>query len=292
MDLLDPIPNAVNPNIPSDGVPAGASVYLVDGVPVPVTVAPDAKSDPTGLTVSGPGFNVKLAGRGDVNDPLGLNDKNALILQSDQTARSAARSALRSVASKAKAVAPVAVAAGDGFKASSTVRFFLLPATYMGELPTDDAGAFAGSVPVPAGLTPGTYTLQMNGFAPSGSVRSLSIGVVVRPSVTVAATKRAKAYVFFEPLSSQISADGQATLQALVKKTGKAGVRSVVVGFVQGTTVTSNDEALSTERARAVASYLRSLGLKGAYTVRGNGVAEQPGAKARRVGVTVEYRTK
>ena len=56
--------------------------------------------------------------------------------------------------------------------------------------------------------------------------------------------------------------------------------------------MTSNDEALSTERARAVASYLRSLGLKGAYTVRGNGVAEQPGAKARRVGVTVEYRTK
>jgi hypothetical protein len=47
-----------------------------------------------------------------------------------------------------------------------------------------------------------------------------------------------------------------------VKKSGKAGVRSVVVGFVQGTTVTSN------------------------------GVAEQPGAKARRVGVTVEYRTK
>ena len=65
-----------------------------------------------------------------------------------------------------------------------------------------------------------------------------------------------------------------------MKKTGKAGVRSVVVGFVQGTTVTSNDEALSTKRVRAVASYLRSLGLKGAYTVRGNGVAEQPGAKA------------
>ena len=71
-----------------------------------------------------------------------------------------------------------------------------------------------------------------------------------------------------------------------------AAIRSVVVGFVQGSTVTFNDEALSTERARAVASYLRTLGLKGAYTVRGNGVAELPGAKARRVGVTVEYRTK
>ena len=136
VDLLDPIPSAVNPNIPSCGVPAGDSVFLVDGAPVPVTVAPDATSDPTSLTVARPGFNVKLAGCGDVNDPLGLNDNNALTLQSDQTDRSAARSALRSVASKGKAVEPVAVSAGDGFKAASTVRSFLLLATYMGEPPS------------------------------------------------------------------------------------------------------------------------------------------------------------
>ena len=108
----------------------------MDGAPVPVTVAPDATSDPTSLTVARPGFNVKLAGCGDVNDPLGLNDNNALTLQSDQTDRSAARSALRSVASKGKAVEPVAVSAGDGFKAASTVRSFLLLTTYMGDPPS------------------------------------------------------------------------------------------------------------------------------------------------------------
>jgi outer membrane protein OmpA-like peptidoglycan-associated protein len=285
--LLDPIANAANPNIPTGGVPAGGSVYLVNGVPVPVTVAPDAKSDPTGLNVSGPGFNVRLAGRGDVNDPLGLSDKAALILQSDQTARSAKRS----VGSKSKVVAPVAVAAGDGFMAESPVKFFLLPSSYMGELVADGSGVFSGSVPVPAGIAPGDYTLQMNGFAPDGAVRSLSIGVVVRPAVVATSMKRTKALVFFEPLSSQINAAGQTTLKALVKRTGKAGIRSIVVGFVQGTTVTANDQALSTERARAVASYLRSLGLKGAYTVRGDGVAEQSGASARRVAVTVSYRT-
>ena len=90
--------------------------------------------------------------------------------------------------------------------------------------------------------------------------------------------------------STVISPVGEATLNALVRKARKQGVRTVVVGFVQETATTSNDDSLSTRRARNVASYLRERGLKGAHSVRGNGVAG-PGDSARRVNVSVSYQS-
>jgi outer membrane protein OmpA-like peptidoglycan-associated protein len=46
---------------------------------------------------------------------------------------------------------------------------------------------------------------------------------------------------------------------------------------------------LSTRRANNVADFLRSLGVKGEFDVRGSGVASQKGATARRVNVSVTY---
>ncbi|MBU6245394.1 MAG: putative Ig domain-containing protein, partial [Actinomycetales bacterium] len=73
---LDPIPNQVNANVPAGGVPAGGSVFLVSGQPVPVTVVPNAPRAATGLDVSGPDFTMRLSGRGDDADPLGLGDRS------------------------------------------------------------------------------------------------------------------------------------------------------------------------------------------------------------------------
>jgi outer membrane protein OmpA-like peptidoglycan-associated protein len=57
---------------------------------------------------------------------------------------------------------------------------------------------------------------------------------------------------------------------------------------VQKSDSTANDKALSKSRAKAVASFLRSLGVRGKYVVRGLGAA---GAKVqdRKVIVTVKY---
>jgi outer membrane protein OmpA-like peptidoglycan-associated protein len=112
---------------------------------------------------------------------------------------------------------------------------------------------------------------------------------VVLATPVVATPKRATAKVYFESLSSVLTDEGMSTLKALVKKTGKKGVRTVSVGYVQGTTITANDEALSTQRAKNVAAYLKKLGLKGQFVVRGDGVAKESGALARRVNVTVTY---
>ena len=288
----DPLtPGSLGGGTGSQLLSAGASLLLVDGKPAAVTVTPNQKTvaKATGLTISGPGFTMRLAGRGDQSDPLGLTSKQALVLQSEPVAtRSGVVGRMLPLAKRK--VQPVAQSSGDGFKADSEVKFFILADTYLGTLPTDASGAYEGSLPIPAGIKPGVYTLQVNGFAPSGEVRSLSIGVQVVAANTARATRKAQAEVFFAPMSATITDHGKATLDKLVTKTGRNGVKTTVIGYVQPIGGTANDAWLSRQRAQAVAQYLRGKGLKGAYVVRGNGRASQTGAEARRVEVTVAYR--
>lgn len=290
---LDPIPNQVNPNIPAGGVPEGRSVYLVNGIPTTVTVRPDAQQNPTGLEVQAPDFFMKLAGYGDDQDPLGLTpQQRALILQSQQQQQQQTRfgvSPRSGVAATCMMRQPTAVSSGNGFQPNTPVKFYLLPSTYIGQLTTDATGSYKGTLPIPVGVTPGSQTLQVNGFNSSGGVRSLSLGIMVKAARTVT-VKSAKSTLYFDPLSPDINAEGKAALRGLVKKAKKHGVRTVVVGFVQQTNTTANDQTLSTQRAKNVTAYLRSKGLTGAYVVRGDGIAGT-GDKARRVNVTVTYQS-
>lgn len=286
-DALGLIDSTRNPNLPAGGLPPGGSLLLVGGQPVPVTVAPNSSRNATGLSISATGWDASLVGRGDTSDPLGLTPKSALIFESQQVAQPRSLSFARKAT-----VAPVAQASGTGFKASSPVKFYVLPSTYMGELQTDASGSFNGTLPVPAGLPAGNYTLQMNGLAPSGEVRSLNLGIVVREASTAAVrTVRASTSVLFARNSAELTWQGKAKLRALVKRTGKDAVRVTSVGFVQRSDSSNNDQTLSTARARAVSAYLRELGVRGAYVVRGNGVGG-PTAADRKVEVTVTYQAR
>ena len=264
--VLGPVTNTANSGVPAGGVAPGTGVLIVNGEKVSVTVKPDAKDDKR-LEVSGPGFTMSLAGLNAQGQPLGLTPDGALILEQDRTA----------------------AVEGTGFQPNSLVYLYLFSEPrFLGTVQTDANGGFKGSVPLPADIADGRHTLQSNGFTPDGTVRSLSLGVVLATPV-VATPKRATAKVYFESLSSVLTDEGMSTLKALVKKTGKKGVRTVSIGYVQGTTITANDEALSTQRAKNVAAYLKKLGLKGRFVVRGDGVAKESGALARRVNVTVTY---
>lgn len=267
--------------LPADGLPAGATQLLSNGRSVDVTVVPNRKADPFALVVQSQGLNpplnMRLEGRGDDSDPLGLTSKQVLILQSMPVTRIRAKGQ------------PVAQSSGDGFKASSPVKFYLLADTYLGTLTTDETGAYSGSLPIPDGITPGVHTLQVNGVAPDGSVRSLSIGVQVIRSAVKAVTAKSSAKVYFAPLSAQLSTSAKATLTRLAKKVGKRAMSSMVVGYVQPTSNTGNDQSLSTARAKKVAAYLRSQGVTGSFTIRGDGRAKETGATARRVQVTITY---
>ena len=92
--------------------------------PVPVTVRPNQANDPFGLVITGPDITMRLEGRGDDSDPLGLTSKQALILQSEVVQRS--------LRSRSATVQPVAKSSGEGFKADSSVRLYILPNTYLG----------------------------------------------------------------------------------------------------------------------------------------------------------------
>ena len=109
------------------------------------------------------------------------------------------------------------------------------------------------------------------------------------PEKPTAQMRKAHATVLFAASSAALTAEGKATLRNLVRKTGDDAVTVVSVGFVQKSGSSSNDQSLSTARAKAVGAFLRGQGVKGAYTVRGDGVGG-PGAKDRKVVVTVTYR--
>jgi outer membrane protein OmpA-like peptidoglycan-associated protein len=290
---LDPIPHQVNPNIPPKGVPVGGSVMLLNGAPVPVVVVPNAPQSPTGLDVLGDGFTMRLFGRGDDADPLGLGEKDQLILQSPQVPVPQRESGSVSPRSGALGVCemrrPEAVSSGTGFQPGSQVKMYILPTTYLGAFTVDASGTYSGSLPVPVGVQLGEQTLQVNGYASSGVVRSLSLGIQVTPARAMV-TRQLRAQVFFDALSPVISAEGKKALDGLVRTSKKRGVRTISLGFVQQTRTTSNDLSLSTQRAQNVAAYLRGRGLTGSYVVRGDGVAG-PGASARRVNVEVTYQS-
>lgn len=279
-DPLAPLTIPDNPAVGAKGgaLAEGGSMLLVGGQQTPITVQADKPVDATGLNLTSPGFTMWIAGRGDINDPLGLTPKSALILQSEQGAQT-----------RAKKIKPYAELKGTGFKANSEVQVWLLPRTFIGTVSIDGEGNFAGSIDIPKLLALGGNTLQANGFTPDGVVRSVSLGINVIARQLGA--KRTTAVTYFSANSSQLTNAAKRSLDAFVRGVPKAakGVRVSVTGFVQPTMFTGNDRALSGARAKAVASYLRARGLAGVYAVSGKGRALQQGAPARRVVSVVAF---
>jgi hypothetical protein len=279
---LDPITHDANPSIPTRGSLPSSSVLLTSiGASGSSSQSINVAFTVDAGRVQTPDFSLSLASRfvGATDAP---GTPGSLTLYSPATA---GRSLSRAATTPGE---PTLDTSGTGFKAGTPVRVYLLPGTLVGEITSDAAGGFSASIPVPAGLTLGAQIMQINGFANDGSVRSLSLGVVVKSVTTTPATLQARASVQFAPGSASLTRSGQSQLRRLVSRTGKAGAMSVV-GFARGQKLTASAKALSDARARAVASYLRSLGLKGNYSVRGVWVVGGPVSAGDRVTVVVLY---
>lgn len=100
---------------------------------------------------------------------------------------------------------------------------------------------------------------------------------------------RVRTTVYFDVLSSTLSPASRRALDDLVRKAQARGtiVCSVVVGYVQPTSRTSNDISLSTARATSVADYLAQEGVERIVRTEGLGRAEEKGARARRATATI-----
>ena len=179
---------------------------------------------------------------------------------------------------------------GNGLTPGSIVNVFLIdPAQSLGTFVVGADGTFTALIPVPAGLGAGRYVVQANGTAPTGQVRSTSVGLMVnnRPPQTV----KRKATVYFDVRSAQLDKKAKRTLARLARKVpdDASVLRIRSIGFVQPESFTGNDQRLSTKRARNVARQLRKDGVSGPTVIRGNGRAKESGAKARRATATVTY---
>lgn len=258
---LAPVPLAVPPAL-------GSSALMVNGVPAPVTLSPNGAR--TAVQVSGPGFSMSLEGRGAAGKALGLTPEGALVLENDRFASTS----------------------GSGFMSESRVLLYLFSTPrYFGEVLTNPDGTFSGTVQLPADVPAGLHTLQASGYTVDGQVRALSLGVLVRDSGAQSAqVSRMSSRVHFRPLSAALSPKARRALHRLAAAASAGSATVVVVGYVQPSSVTRNDMALSTRRARAVTAYLRRHGMKGTFVYRGAGTAPGRGDAARKVVVRVEIR--
>ena len=256
-------------SLPTGGVTPGSAFLLVDGVPRAVTVKPDAPvtSQAKGLVASGDGFTLSLEGVDDRGRPLGVTNDAALVLRRDNSA----------------------LVEGRGFEPDSDVQVYMFSqARLLGTVHTDSSGAFSGLVQVPGDLELGHHTLQVDALHADGTVRSLSLGVVLQAPQVVGAQKVAKARVEFDAGSARLTARAKKQLTSLARRAGATASAGMVVGFVQRDGNYAKNQKLSAQRARAVARFLHRHGVKATLVTRGNG-ALSLNDTARKAVVTLRY---
>ena len=116
----------------------------------------------------------------------------------------------------------------------------------------------------------------------------MSIGVVVLAAKKSTRTVSSSARVQFAQANAKLAPAEKSDLRMLARKIGSSAVSIEAWGYVQKSDSTANDKSLSKSRAKAVASFLRSLGVRGKYTVRGFGVGGSK-VKDRKVVLTVKH---
>jgi hypothetical protein len=162
--------------------------------------------------------------------------------------------------------------------AGATRERALEGATYLGSLSVDDAGTVRGRLALSAALEPGSFVLQLNGFATSDEVRSVSMRMdVLRPTVVVAPEPTPPALrtgsvlrsAFFDARSARLTSDGQRKVAALANAVprGATKVRVSVVAVSVGMNSVEANLSLARDRAVAMVKELRARGIAGEYAV-------------------------
>lgn len=264
---------ALQPLGPSDGpavrnLPPGGSLVTVGGLPTQTSSSSDEKAGTQ--TTSGDGWQLKVGGRGADGQPQPTTSAGTVQVPQGGGV----------------------FVQGSGYAPGTTVVIYALnPAIQLGTLTVGPDGTFRGTLPLPASIAPGSAVIQVNGYAPDMQVRSASFGLRVIADKT-GTLQTTSTTVYFAAGSSHLSADAKKALAKTAKSLpkGAEGIRVSSVGYVQGTSDTSNDYTLSTARATVVADQLKKDKLKGTYLISGRGVAKESGAKGRKVVVTITYR--
>lgn len=262
---LDPVVVPV-----TEAVRPGATVVLVGGVPTTTEVAPNTTS--TGLKVTGPDWSLGLGA----------------VTPEGKAAPLGKGGVVDARTGTSLAVNGVSFAPG-----TQVIVYILAPPMTLGAITVNADGTFSGRVSLPITLTPGSYVVQVNGYSPSMSTRSasLGIGLLANPKTVV---KRIKRTVYFQRMSSKLTARSKKVIARAVAQVPRSATNITVqsVAYVQPDDYRGNDFKLSAQRAKNVGSRLKAKGVKGRYYVSGKGRAKQTGSKARRTEIVIAYTVK
>jgi hypothetical protein len=189
---------------------------------------------------------------------------------------------------------------GFGFLPRTKIDFYLIRgkvADFIGNLNVLADGTYDGAVPIPSRLSSGTYTLQVSGLTKQIKIRSvatLTRSVSVRVKIVETVKTVPTRYfsrggkVYFEAYSSELSESAKRKLDTLVKKLPNKKSNLVrVTGLVGPGGSIGHVKALSKERAKTVARYLRAKDVRGKYVLKSGGNATGGSSSAQRAKVKI-----
>ena len=184
---------------------------------------------------------------------------------------------------------------GTGFKPFSQVDVYVYSTpTWLGAVLTDEYGNFTTTLPMPNALPEGDHTFQAKGVTPEDKVRAAEIPITLVPASVTDKPGSMRFEVYFSMNGVVISTAEKAKSDRMVKiaKSKIASGAKVTVeisGWVQPNPNPGNVKYLSTNRAKNVRALLRSLGLKGSYTLKFPGLDKDNIPSARHASVVIKW---
>ena len=140
------------------------SSAVENGIPLTTTLV--KTEDSNGYILRSAGWQVRIEAKDAGGDPMILDDAGNVILNNERYVEFA----------------------GSGFAPGSPIRVWLFSdPVRIANIRADDSGNFAGQSLIPEGVPVGEHTIQLNGLTRDGQIRSVALGVVVKPEVVVAA---------------------------------------------------------------------------------------------------------
>lgn len=159
---------------------------------------------------------------------------------------------------------------GRGYQPGTQVLIYVLGVNRpVGSATIGADGSFTANAQLPANLV-GRAVLQVNGYATSVAMRSVSLGMQLTGN-----PKRAQRILMrsvrFEVFSPDLDRQSKRILRSLARKVGSSPAQVTTIGYTQGVGVLTSALRLSKERATRVNGYLKQQGVRGRFAKQGLG---------------------
>ena len=168
---------------------------------------------------------------------------------------------------------------GDGYLGESSVSVHLVPPTALsdpgqasaasvnlGDASVNPQGGFSVILNIPASVAAGDYVLQVNGWSPVVTVRSVNMNVDLYEALAARSITKA---AFYEGKSSTFSKNGRRKLREIVSSVPDTA-KDIAVGITAVSVSIDDvekDLRLAAIRGRKLRDYLSARGLEGRYSI-------------------------